>query len=120
MVDHGVADQSKFYRRTAFEAIGGFLSELIRDGIDFHMARVTDYRTRSLVDPDLRIRPGLAAGRFRTVDRPPAIGRVRIVAGSLGAAIRRSSQPANPDFRMKHRKWQARRQNEVFFSGRVR
>ena len=56
MIDEMVAGQFKLYRRDAFEAIGGFVRELMWDGIDFHRARMLGFRTASLHDPELRIR----------------------------------------------------------------
>ncbi|MES1947453.1 family 2 glycosyl transferase [Salinisphaera sp. C84B14] len=45
----------KFYRRAAFEAIGGFEQTLQWDGIDIHRARMTGWRTRNIPDPEARI-----------------------------------------------------------------
>lgn len=55
MIDEMVAGQFKFYRREAFERIGGFVREVMWDGIDFHRARMEGYRTASIRDPDLQI-----------------------------------------------------------------
>jgi cellulose synthase/poly-beta-1,6-N-acetylglucosamine synthase-like glycosyltransferase len=55
MIDEMVAGQFKLYRREAFERIGGFVREIMWDGIDFHRARMEGYRTASLPDPELRI-----------------------------------------------------------------
>ncbi len=55
MIDEMVAGQFKLYRRTCFEAIGGFVREVMWDGIDFHMARMKGFRTASLPDPELKI-----------------------------------------------------------------
>jgi cellulose synthase/poly-beta-1,6-N-acetylglucosamine synthase-like glycosyltransferase len=55
MIDEMVAGQFKLYRRECFEAIGGFVREVMWDGIDFHMCRMRGYRTASLHDPELRI-----------------------------------------------------------------
>lgn len=55
MIDEMVAGQFKLYRREAFERIGGFVREVMWDGIDFHRARMAGYRTASLPDPELRI-----------------------------------------------------------------
>lgn len=55
LIDEMVAGQFKFYRREAFERIGGFVREVMWDGIDFHRARMVGYRTASLPDPELRI-----------------------------------------------------------------
>lgn len=55
MIDEMVAGQFKLYRRGCFEAIGGFVPEVMWDGIDFHRARMEGYRTRSVYDDELRI-----------------------------------------------------------------
>ncbi len=55
MIDEMVAGQFKFYRREAFAKIGGFVREVMWDGIDFHRARMAGYTTRSVHDPDLQI-----------------------------------------------------------------
>ncbi|QBQ54395.1 glycosyltransferase [Nitrosococcus wardiae] len=55
MIDEMVAGQFKFYRREAFERIGGFVREVMWDGIDFHQARLEGYHTASFHDPELRI-----------------------------------------------------------------
>ncbi len=55
LIDEMVAGQFKFYRREAFERIGGFERAVMWDGIDFHRARMEGYRTASLHDPELGI-----------------------------------------------------------------
>ena len=55
MIDEMVAGPFKLYRREAFERIGGFVRQLMWDGIDFHRTRMAGYRTASLTDPELRI-----------------------------------------------------------------
>jgi len=55
MIDEMVAGQFKFYRRETFERIGGFVREVMWDGIDFHRARMEGFKTASLEDPELRI-----------------------------------------------------------------
>ena len=55
MINEMVAGQFKLYCRAAFEAIGGFVREVMWDGIDFHRARMCGFRTASFVDPELRI-----------------------------------------------------------------
>jgi len=55
MIDEMVAGQFKLYRRGPFEEIGGFVRELMWDGIDFHQARMRGYRTASLDDPALQL-----------------------------------------------------------------
>lgn len=55
MIDEMVAGQFKFYRREAFECIGGFVREVMWDGIDFHRARMKGYTTCSIAEPELQI-----------------------------------------------------------------
>lgn len=45
---------TKFYRTACFEDIGGFVSEVMWDGIDCHKAREKGWIARSWDDPDLR------------------------------------------------------------------
>ena len=45
---------TKFYRWTCFEAIGGFVPEVMWDAIDCHKARQLGWRAVSWDDPDLR------------------------------------------------------------------
>ncbi|MES1925302.1 glycosyltransferase family A protein [Salinisphaera sp. T31B1] len=47
-----VTGQFKFYRRRAFEAIGGFEQTLQWDGIDIHRCRMNGWRTANIDDPD--------------------------------------------------------------------
>jgi len=44
-----------FYRRKAFEDIGGFIREVMWDGIAYHRARISGWRTRSIAHPKLDI-----------------------------------------------------------------
>jgi glycosyltransferase involved in cell wall biosynthesis len=74
IIDEMVAGQFKLYRRTAFEKIGGFVRELMWDGIDFHRARMEGYRTASLPDPELRI---LHLRLMGSTDRSVYHGRLR-------------------------------------------
>ncbi len=45
---------TKFYRRTCFEQIGGFVPEVMWDAIDSHKARQLGWRAASWDEPDLR------------------------------------------------------------------
>jgi glycosyltransferase involved in cell wall biosynthesis len=45
MIDEMVAGQFKLYRREAFETIGGFVREVMWDGIDFHKCRMAGFKT---------------------------------------------------------------------------
>lgn len=44
-----------FYRRETFEEIGGFVREVMWDGIAYHRARMARWRTRSINNPSLNI-----------------------------------------------------------------
>ena len=66
---------TKFYRRECFEEIGGFVREVMWDGIDCHRCRQRGWIAESVDDPDLRflhLRPmgssqkGIWTGRVRS------------------------------------------------------
>lgn len=86
MIDEMVAGQFKFYRREAFERIGGFVRGLMWDGIDFHRARMLGYRTASIDDPELRI---VHLRLMGSSDRSVFRGRLRWGEGQwfMGAAF---------------------------------
>ena len=86
MIDEMVAGQFKFYRREVFEKIGGFVRELMWDGIDFHRARMFGFRTASLPDPELRI---LHLRLMGSSDRSIYRGRLRWGRGQwfMGSAF---------------------------------
>jgi glycosyltransferase involved in cell wall biosynthesis len=79
MVSEHVSDDmslgmTKFYRVTAFEALGGFVREVMWDGIDCHKARMLGWKAVSWDVPELRfnhLRPmgssqtGIYTGRRR-------------------------------------------------------
>jgi len=50
---HGVA---KLYRRDCFEQIGGFVREVMWDGIDCHRCRMMGWKAESYLDPELTIK----------------------------------------------------------------
>jgi biofilm PGA synthesis N-glycosyltransferase PgaC len=65
---------SKFYRVQCFQQIGGFVRQVMWDGIDCHRCRMRGWIARSWDDPELRfehLRPmgssenGIVAGRLR-------------------------------------------------------
>ena len=65
---------SKFYRTACFEELGGFVSQVMWDGIDCHRCRMLGWTARSFDDPELRflhLRPmgssqnGVWTGRLR-------------------------------------------------------
>lgn len=74
IIDEMVAGQFKLYRRAAFEQIGGFVREVMWDGIDFHRARMEGWTTRSLPDPELRL---LHLRLMGSSDRSVYHGRLR-------------------------------------------
>lgn len=55
IIDEQVSGAAKFYRREAFEDIGGFVQEVMWDGIDFHTCRMKGWKTRSFRDPKVKI-----------------------------------------------------------------
>lgn len=55
MIDEMVAGQVNFWRRSAWEQIGGYVREVMWDGIVFHRARMLGWTTRSFRDKGLRI-----------------------------------------------------------------
>jgi len=46
---------AKFYRRACYEEIGGFVSEVMWDGIDCHRCRMRGWKAASIDDPELVI-----------------------------------------------------------------
>lgn len=52
--DENSVGMTKFYRRTCFEQIGGFVREVMWDGIDGHRCRMLGWVAASWDDPDLR------------------------------------------------------------------
>lgn len=47
---------AKFYRRTCFEEIGGFMRQVMWDGIDCHRCRMLGWEAVSFSDPELAIK----------------------------------------------------------------
>jgi biofilm PGA synthesis N-glycosyltransferase PgaC len=86
IIDEQVSGAFKFYRREAFERIGGFVRAVMWDGIDFHRARMEGYRTRSFRDEDLRI---IHLRLMGSTDRSVYRGRLRWGAGQwfMGSAF---------------------------------
>ena len=52
--DENSVGMTKFYRTSAFEQVGGFVRELMWDGIDGHECRRRGWRAASVDDPSLR------------------------------------------------------------------
>jgi len=55
MMDEMVAGLVNFWRRQCWEEAGGFVREVMWDGIVFHRARMAGWKTRSLPDEELKI-----------------------------------------------------------------
>jgi poly-beta-1,6-N-acetyl-D-glucosamine synthase len=53
--DEMVVGGMQFYRRKCFEDAGGFVREVMWDGIVYHRSRMAGWRTRSFRDPELII-----------------------------------------------------------------
>ncbi len=102
MIDEMVAGQFKLYRRNAFEAIGGFVREVMWDGIDFHSARMAGWRTTSFHDSELRIVHLRAMG---SSDRTVYRGRLRWGRGQWFMGSCFPYVLASAVFRMKERPW---------------
>jgi len=100
MIDEMVAGQFKLYRREAFEKIGGFVSEVMWDGIDFHRARIEGFRTVSLPDKELRITHLRLMG---SSDRNIYRGRVRWGRGQWFMGSSFAYVVASGVFRMRER-----------------
>jgi len=59
LINEGIGDEvsvgaSKFYRTTCFQQIGGFVRQVMWDGIDCHTARLLGWQVGSSDDPELR------------------------------------------------------------------
>lgn len=52
--DHVSLGMTKFYRRNCFEEIGGFVREVMWDGIDCHRCRMLGWKACSIDEPELR------------------------------------------------------------------
>ncbi|MCL4219603.1 MAG: glycosyltransferase family 2 protein [Candidatus Hydrogenedentes bacterium] len=55
IIDEMVAGQVHFWRRACWEQIGGFVREVMWDGIDFHRARMFGWTTRSFREAGLNV-----------------------------------------------------------------
>lgn len=55
IIDEMVAGQVHFWRKECWEEIGGFVREVMWDGIDFHRARMFGWKTRSFRHENLLI-----------------------------------------------------------------
>lgn len=65
---------TKFYRTACFEQIGGFVREVMWDGIDCHRCRMLGWIARSWDEPDLRF---VHLRQMGSSDRNVLVGRLR-------------------------------------------
>jgi len=95
-----VVGMTKFYRVTCFREIGGFVREVMWDGIDSHRCRMLGWLARSWDDPELRFQHLRPMG---SSDRSILLGRRRHGHGQyfmgtapfylLASVVRRLAQP---------------------------
>lgn len=100
IIDEMVSGAFKLYRREAFDAIGGFVRELMWDGIDMHRARMAGFRTASVQDPELRI---LHLRLMGASDRNVYRGRLRWGEGQWFMGSSLAYVAASGTFRMRER-----------------
>lgn len=129
--------QCKLYRIACFREIGGFVREVMWDGIDCHRCRMHGWKARSFTDKELRfihLRPmgssfkSIVHGRlrwgrgqyfmgthplyamaimvYRLFERPFVVGGLCILAGYVGAALRRVKRYDDVEFRRHLHRWQ--------------
>ena len=55
IIDEMVSGAANFWRRSCWEDIGGYVREVMWDGIIIHRARMNGWKTRSFRDEDLKI-----------------------------------------------------------------
>ncbi len=105
LVDEGIGDEmsigaSKFYRISCFKAIGGFVREVMWDGIDCHRSRMMGWTARSWDDPELRfihLRP------MGSSQQSIYIGRMRHGAGQYFMGTGFLFMAASALYRMKRK-----------------
>ena len=96
---HGVA---KFYRRECFQQIGGFVREVMWDGIDCHRCRMLGWDAVSLDDPELAIKHlRLMGSSFKSVYH----GRMRWGRGQYFMGTHPVYLTAISAYRMAERPW---------------
>lgn len=98
--DEMVAGQFKFYRRTAYEAIGGFESTILWDGIDIHRCRMNGWRTLSFHDDDALLYHHRLMG---SSDRNVYKGRFRLGRGNWFMGYHPAYAVAAGIFRMREK-----------------
>lgn len=96
---HGVA---KLYRRKCFEEIGGFVREVMWDGIDCHRCRMLGWKAMSVDEPEIRIKHlRLMGSSFKSVYH----GRMRWGRGQYFMGTHPIYLLAISTYRMAERPW---------------
>lgn len=95
-----VAGQFKFYRRSAFEAIGGFEPVILWDGIDIHKCRINGWSTQRIDDPEARL---LHHRQMGSSDRSVYHGRIRLGRGMYFMGYSPAYALASSLFRMREK-----------------
>ncbi len=93
------AGMTKFYRRECFEQIGGFVREVMWDGIDCHRCRMLGWKARTFDEPELRFVHLRAMG---SSDKGVLNGRVRHGFGQYFMGTNWVYMLASSIFRMVH------------------
>lgn len=90
----------KFYRKTCFEAIGGFVRQVMWDGIDCHYCRMFGWIACSWDDPEIRF---LHLRPMGSSDRGILTGRARHGAGQYYMGTGLTYIFASAVFRLNHK-----------------
>lgn len=93
---------TKFYRREAFQQIGGFVPHVMWDGIDCHRCRMLGWKACSFDEPDLRFLHLRAMGSSH---KGILTGRARHGAGQWFMGTGLTYMTASAVFRMPQRPW---------------
>lgn len=100
IIDEMVAGQFKLYKRSCFEAIGGFPQCILWDGIDIHRCRMHGFTTLSFHDPEARLIHHRLMG---SSDRSVYVGRRRLGAGMWFMGYHPLYMLASSVFRMREK-----------------
>jgi len=100
--DDHTAGQFKLYKRTAFEAIGGFVATVGWDAIDVHRCRMLGWEARSFEHPEARLIHHRLMG---SSDQNIFKGRVRLGRANWHMGYHPLYALASGLFRMHERPW---------------
>ena len=98
---------TKFYRTTCFQAIGGFVREVMWDGIDNHLCRMRGWMACSW-DEGTGLLFMAASALSRVNQKPYIVGSAAMLWGWTKAALQRKPRYENPAFRRFLRQYQWR------------